>query len=182
MIAPHLLCFERGARLASPCEFFGSDQMTWYGDKQPREVHVYSMRGDRLANTTLRKAFAMVTKKKAVAISSSPLTIKMLIPTGETGKIVETANRQFFKRSYERGARLASSCKFMEVIYVRYGTEQPRGVVVLDIHGDKLENCTHRKARVLTEGKKARVVSMRPYTIQLLNVTSRPKKIAEVEG
>lgn len=70
----------------------------------------------------------------------------------------------------------------MEVIYVRYGTEQPRGVVVLDIHGDKLENCTHRKARVLTEGKKARVVSMRPYTIQLLNVTSRPKKIAEVEG
>lgn len=67
--------------------------MGWYGDKEPRDVQVYSMRGDRLANTTVRKAFAMVTKKKAVALSSSPYAIKMLIPTGETGKFVEPANK-----------------------------------------------------------------------------------------
>lgn len=62
--------------------------MGWYGDKQPRDVEVYSMRGDRLANTTLRKASAMINKKKAVLFKSSPIAIKMLIPTGETGKFV----------------------------------------------------------------------------------------------
>lgn len=68
--------------------------MTWFGDKQPRDVEVYSMRGDRLANTTLRKASAMIVKKKAVPYRTSPFAIKMLIPTGETGKFTKPVKEE----------------------------------------------------------------------------------------
>lgn len=66
---------------------------------------------------------------------------------------------------------------------VRNCTELPKCVLVYDIHGERLENCTVRKARVLRNEKKARVYSISPYSIQLLNVTGRPpKKEASLEG
>ena len=58
-------------------------------DNAPRNILVYNMRGERLANTTERKARKMVSSKKARVYSMIPYSIQMLIATGETGKFVE---------------------------------------------------------------------------------------------
>lgn len=65
----------------------------------------------------------------------------------------------------------------MEVIVVPKGTDE-KTVLVYDIHGERLENCSHRKARILRSEKKARVYCVSPFSIQLLNVSCRPKKEA----
>ena len=57
--------------------------------KAPKNVLVYSMRGERLANTTDSKARTLIREKKARAYKMVPYSIQMLIPTGDTGKIVE---------------------------------------------------------------------------------------------
>ena len=41
-------------------------------------------------------------------------------------------------------------------------------VFVINKHGEALMPCSNRKARVLLENKKAKIVSYKPFTIQLL--------------
>lgn len=65
---------------------------------------------------------------------------------------------------------------------MRYGNPQPKDVLVYDVHGRRIENTTHSKARKMLEGKKARIYNMTPFSIQMLVVTSNKPPVKEAVG